>query len=151
MITLEKILFLREVALFENVPSGELARIAEITEEIVVPKGTKVFSEGEFGDALFLVVDGSIRITLGDRILAQLGTRNYFGEMSLLDGEPRSATAIADQDSLLLQIRQRDFYHILSRHFDAALAVIRTLSRRLRAQMQVQPASETPESGESQT
>lgn len=136
MITLEKILFLREVALFEQIPSAELARIAEVTEEVVVPAGQLIFSEGDFGDALFVIADGRVRISLGDRTLATLGKANYFGEMSLLDGEPRSASARAEVDSLLLRIEQKNFHNILSRHFGAALAVIRTLSRRLRSQLQ---------------
>jgi CRP-like cAMP-binding protein len=136
LITLEKILFLREVALFEQIPSAELARIAEVTEEVVVPAGQLIFSEGDFGDALFVIADGSVRIILGDRTLATLGKANYFGEMSLLDGEPRSAGARAEVDSLLLRIEQKNFHNILSRHFGAALAVIRTLSRRLRSQLQ---------------
>ena len=136
MITLEKILFLREVALFEQIPSAELARIAEVTEEVVVPAGQLIFSEGDYGDALFVIADGRVRITLGERTLAQLEKANYFGEMSLLDGEPRSASARAEIDTLLLRIEQKSFHNILSRHFGAALAVIRTLSRRLRSQLQ---------------
>lgn len=136
MITLEKILFLRQVPLFEQIPAAELARLAEITDEVVVPAGRTVFREGDFGEALFVIADGRVRITLGDRTLATLEKASYFGEMSILDGEPRSASAVADTDSLLLCISQKDFHGILQRHFDASLAVIRTLSRRLREQMQ---------------
>lgn len=139
MITLEKILFLRQVPLFEGIPSAELARIAEVTDEVVVPVGQYVFREGDFGDALFVIAEGRIRIALEGRTLATLANPDYFGEMSLLDGEPRSASAQAETDSLLLCINQKDFHLILRRHFDASLAVIRTLSRRLRAQMQQTP------------
>lgn len=136
MITLEKILLLRQVPLFDQIPSPELARIAEITEEVVVPAGRTVFREGDFGDSLFVIADGRVKITIGERVLAALERAQYFGEMSILDGEPRSANAVADTDTLLLCISQKDFHGILQRHFDASLAVIRTLSRRLRAQMQ---------------
>jgi CRP/FNR family transcriptional regulator/CRP/FNR family cyclic AMP-dependent transcriptional regulator len=61
-----------------------------------------------------------------------LRERDYFGEMSILDGEPRSATAVAKADSLLLEIRQEEFHGILARHFEAALGIIKTLSERIR-------------------
>jgi CRP/FNR family cyclic AMP-dependent transcriptional regulator len=134
MIAVEKVAFLSDVPMFEHVQSAELAKIAEITHELVVPAGKRVFSEGDYGDELYIIVEGAIRITLGDRTLASLGARDYFGEMSLLDGEPRSASALAMEDTLLLRIRQADFHKILARNFDATLAVIRTLSRRLRTQ-----------------
>lgn len=140
MITLEKILLLRQVPLFDQIPSPELARIAEIAEEVVVPAGRHVFHEGDFGDSLFVIADGRVNITLGERVLAALGKAQYFGEMSILDGEPRSANAVTAADTLLLCISQKDFHGILQRHFDASLAVIRTLSRRLRTQMQQQGA-----------
>lgn len=136
MITLQKIMSLRWVPLFERVPSAELARIAEVTEELVLQAGGLVFSEGDYGDALFIIAGGRIRITLGGKLLATLEKPNYFGEMSLLDGEPRSASAEAEVDSLLLRIDQKDFQGILKRHPEASLAVIRTLSNRLRAQLQ---------------
>jgi len=135
MITVEKVLFLSDVPMFEHLQSAELAKIAEITAEIVTPAGTLVFKEGEYGDELFIIVEGRIRISRGDRVLATLDARDYFGEMSLLDGEPRSASARAEVDTLLLRIRQADFQRILARNFDATLAVLRTLSRRLRAQL----------------
>ena len=135
MITLEKVLFLCEVGLFEHVPAVELAKIADITEEVVVPRGEVIFREGDFGDALYVIVEGRVRISLRAHVLDTLGERQYFGEMSLLDGEPRSASALAETDALLLRIRQEEFHRILARNFDVALAVIRTLSRRLRAQL----------------
>ena len=136
MIAVEKIVFLSDVPMFGQVQSAELAKIAEITDEVVVPAGQCVFREGDFGEELFIIVEGRVRISLRGRILAKLKERDYFGEMSLLDGEPRSATAEAEVDTLLLRIRQADFHRILARNFDATLAVLRTLSRRLRAQLE---------------
>jgi len=135
MIAVEKIVFLSDVPMFAHVQSAELAKIAEITEEVVVPAGQYVFREGDYGEELYIIVEGRVRITLNERTLATLKEREYFGEMSLLDGEPRSASAQAEVDTLLLRIRQADFHRILARNFDATLAVIRTLSRRLRAQL----------------
>jgi CRP-like cAMP-binding protein len=82
---------------------------------------------------MYLVADGVVQIVHGGQQLASIERNGYFGEMSILDGEPRSATALAATDCLLLKIRQEDFHQILSMHFDTALAVIQTLSRNLRA------------------
>ena len=85
--------------------------------------------------------------------LATLESRDYFGEMSILDGEPRSASVSAETDCLLLCINQADFHDILSRHFEVALTIIKTLTHRLRTAAARQAedrkdetASETPSS-----
>lgn len=135
MILVEKILFLRHVSLFAHMTSRELGRIAEIAEEIVAPAGSAIITEGEYGDCLYVIVEGGVSIRHGAQELAALKGENYFGEMSILDGEPRSATAVATTDCLLLRIKQRDFHAILARHFESSLAIIKTLSHRLREQI----------------
>lgn len=136
MITVEKILILREVALFNKMPANELARIASISETVVHSAGARVFGEGDYGDCLYVIVEGEVAIRHKGVEIRLLKEREYFGEMSLLDGEPRSATAIATMDSLLLEIRQQQFHEILARNFDVALAVIKTLSQRLRTELE---------------
>jgi CRP-like cAMP-binding protein len=136
MIVVEKVLSLREVALFQRMPVRELTRIAAISEVVDCTAGERIFAEGDFGESMFVIVEGQVVISRGNLVLATLGEREYFGEMSLFDGEPRSATATAKVDSLLLEIRQQAFLEILSQHFEAALAVIRLLSQRLRSELE---------------
>jgi len=135
VITVERILMLREVPLFARMPADELARIASISQSVVYSGGERIFAEGDFGDRLYVIVEGDVSITLRGRVVSTLRQREYFGEMSLLDGEPRSATATAATDCLLLEIRQRDFHEILAHHYEASLAVIKTLSHRLRVEL----------------
>lgn len=146
MITVQKILFLRNVPLFSGMPARELSYLAGIAEEVVYPAGQQVIRQGEPGDSMFLIVEGEVKIHSGDRQLAVLKERDHFGEMSLLDGEPRSASASAEVDCLLLRINQSDFFRILSRHIEVALSIIRTLTRRLRntAQPGTPPLSNPP-------
>ena len=132
MILVEKVLFLRHVSLFSRMAVADLGRVAEIAEEVIYPAECTIFREGEYGDSLYLIVDGFVQIAHANEQLALLEPKDYFGEMSILDGEPRSATATAAVDCLLLKIRQEDFHQILAAHFDASLAVIKTLSRNLR-------------------
>jgi len=132
VITVQKILFLKNIPLFVKMPPDELAHLAGIAEEVVYPEGETVIQEGEHGEEMFLIVEGEVEIHRDTESLAVLGRHDYFGEMSILDGEPRSATVTARSDCLLLRLRQSDFYGILERHFNVALTIIHTLTRRLR-------------------
>jgi len=133
VITIEKVLFLRNVALFASMPSRELGRIAGIADEVVYPAGSVVIKEGDYGDSMFLIVEGQVRIYRGEVELTTLGPRAYFGEMSILDGEPRSASAAAASDCLLLRINQADFHEILSANFEATLSIVRMLISHIRS------------------
>jgi CRP-like cAMP-binding protein len=130
--TVEKVLFLKSIDLFRAMPSEELAQIAEIAEEQAFVAGDPVFAEGEPGDALYLVVEGTVRVHRGDKQLAQLGVRDVVGEMAVLDGEPRSASVTVVKDAALLKIGRDDFRDILTERPEIGMGVIKVLSRRLR-------------------
>jgi len=132
MITIEKILFLRNVPLFSRMLPRELNYLAGITQEVVYTGGEQIIKQGEFGSSMFLIVDGRVKIHTKAIDLAVLGEKDYFGEMSILDGEPRSASATAETDCLLLRIDQDTFQTILSNHIEVALSIIQTLTQRLR-------------------
>jgi CRP/FNR family cyclic AMP-dependent transcriptional regulator len=132
MLTVQKVLFLRRVDLFSSMSSRELGSVALIAEEVVYSAGAAIFKEGDFGDAMFLIVDGEVRIHRGGTELNRLRENGYFGEMTILDGEPRSASASAVSDCLVLRITQADFHLILSGNFQAVLSIMRTLSQRIR-------------------
>ena len=132
MITVQKILFLKNIPLFSKMPPEELGHLAGIAEEVVYSESDVIIREGDHGDEIFLIVEGQIEIHKGSESLAMITRQAYFGEMSVLDGAPRSATATARAACLLLRIRQSEFYDILERHFNVALTIIHTLTRRLR-------------------
>ena len=146
MILVQKILFLKNVPLFSSMAPAELSQLAGIAEEIVFSANTPIINQDEHGDTMFLIAEGTVKIHRGDEELAQLTVKDYFGEMSILDGEPRSASATAVSDCLLLRIKQEDFYQILSQRFDVALNIIQTLTRRLR-----QASSPTQENSEDES
>jgi HEAT repeat protein len=132
MIVVEKILFLRHVPLLTIMESSELEHVASIAKEVTFPAGTRIIKEGEHGDCMFLIVDGEVVIQRGESPLKTLGARDFFGEMSIIDGEPRSASAIAHTDCLLLRIDKDDFNELLITYNSAAVSVIRALTKRLR-------------------
>ena len=131
--TVEKVLFLKSIDLFRALPAEELAQIAEIAEEQEFVAGDPIFGEGEPGDALYLVVEGQVRVHKSSKLLATLGVRDVVGEMAVLDGEPRSASVTTVSDATLLKIGRDDFRDILTERPEIAMGVIKVLSNRLRA------------------
>ncbi len=130
--TVEKVLFLKSIDLFSQIPGEDLAQVALIATEEAREQGEEIFAEGEAGDALYLVLDGKVRVHRGDRQIAELGERECFGEMAILDASPRSATVTAVTDTNLLKISREDFQEIMSEKPEIALGIIKVLSHRLR-------------------
>jgi CRP/FNR family cyclic AMP-dependent transcriptional regulator len=96
--------------------------------------GEVIFQEGEAASELFVIQSGKVDIRLGNRQLGTLGDRDIFGEMALIDGAPRSATAVAATDVKLVPVGEKQFLFLVSRTPYFALNVMRTLARRLRTQ-----------------
>jgi CRP/FNR family cyclic AMP-dependent transcriptional regulator len=132
--TVEKVLFLKSIDLFSQIPGEELSQIALITDEVLFDAGDEIFREGEPGQTLYFILEGKVRIhRLGaTEDLAHLGERAVFGEMALLDSEPRSATATAVTDVVCLKIERDDFNEILTEKGEIAQGIIKVLTRRLR-------------------
>ena len=110
---------------------------AELVRERSYPKGSVILFEADQGDALYLVAAGQVKVVLigedgREVILSVLGEGSFFGEMALIDDEPRSAHVIAMEDSNLLMLRREDFRARLRSSPEVAIALMRELSRRLR-------------------
>lgn len=136
--TIEKVLILKGVSFFVDTPEEALVNIAAVLEETAVQPDAQVFSEGEPGHTLYIIVDGQIRIHNQQQTLAILGENEAFGEMSILDPAPRSATATATTETRLLSLDREVFNGMMADHYDVAQGVMRLLARRLR-QAQAQP------------
>jgi CRP-like cAMP-binding protein len=130
--TVEKVLFLKSVPLFREIPGEELAQIAAIADEIEYQQDENVFKEGEIGEAMYIVLEGKVRIHRGEKVLTELGERECFGEMSILDSEPRSASVTATKDLVALKIQREDFAEILAQKSEIAHGIIKVLTHRLR-------------------
>ena len=130
--TLERVLFLKGVSLFKEVPGDDLAGIAQESSVAEFKDGNDVFRHGDTGDALFLIVSGKVRIHIGSSDIARLGEGECFGEMAILDNAPRSATVTALGDLVTLKITQEDFFEILADRPEIARSVFSVLTARLR-------------------
>jgi CRP-like cAMP-binding protein len=94
--------------------------------------GDVIFQEGDPAEELFIVKSGKVEIRLGNRLLDTLGDMSIFGEMALIDHGPRSATAVAATDSMLVPVSEKQFLLMVSRTPYFALNVMRVLVKRLR-------------------
>ena len=128
---------LSSVPLFLDLDDVELANVEEHCTPRKYPKNSMVILEEEFGDIIFIILMGTVKITrVNDEgkevILALLGAGEIFGEMAILDGEARSANALAQEDCELLAIQKSEFLNLLRRNFKISFALMRELAKRLR-------------------
>jgi len=128
---------LAQIPLLKDLPSEVLEDLGGLFREVKVNKGEALFRKGSEGTALYIIQEGAIKIVLpsrlGDeRIIALFSTGDFFGEMALLDGMPRSADAVAIKSSRLLLLNRRDFLRFLKKSDVAIEMVLSSLSKRLR-------------------
>ncbi len=128
---------LRRVSLFAGLAEEELLHLADALARRVYDRGVVIFHEGDPGDALYIVESGRARIFIlsesGQEITVDVfGPGEVFGELSVLDGLPRSAGAVAVDHTVCLILRRDDLMRALAGHPQMALALIRVLSSRLR-------------------
>jgi CRP/FNR family transcriptional regulator, cyclic AMP receptor protein len=127
-----RIRHLQRVPLFSGFNEDELRRVAELSRIAEVPAGTVVTQIGEPGDAFFIIIDGSVAVRTPVGAGSQLQPGDFFGEMSLLDGEPRSATIVATTDLRLLIVDRSHFWRLLDEAPDLVRRILTILSRRVR-------------------
>src|SRR2546428_7956523 len=130
--------FFRKFDLFAELDDRELASIAAVAKVRRYAKDDVVFHADESGDIFCLIKEGQVKVTMispegKEIILSMLGAGEFFGEMALLDDEPRSATVIATEPLEVVTIWRNDFLQILQENFSIARKVLAELSKRLRS------------------
>jgi CRP-like cAMP-binding protein len=133
--TLERVIILKSVDIFAQTPDEVLADVASILGEVQLPAGTTIFEKGDPGTRLYIIVSGRVRVHDGEHTLGELADRDVFGEMALLDPEPRVASISALEDTELLSLDQEPFYALMADRVEVARGVIGVLTRRLRERM----------------
>jgi uncharacterized membrane protein len=133
---MERTELLRAIPLFESLDPDDLQRLAARLEEQTLEKNSVVFRMGDEGATLFIIQRGAVEISSGEGkhavTLATLGPGQFFGELSLLDGAPRSATATATKATLLLALDRDDFVEFIKKDPDAALRILAEVGERMR-------------------
>ena len=128
---------LKAVPLFASFPDEQLRMLTGVVTRRSAARSTTIMAAGDATDSLYIVLSGRLKVMMSDAdgkevILSILGPGEFFGEMGLIDDEPRSATVISIEPCELLAINKRDFKKSLAENFEMSMAVMRGLVKRLR-------------------
>ena len=132
-LTIEKVIILKSVPIFAETPDEILAEVATILDEIEYPAGETIFAKGDVGSCMYIIVNGEVRVHDGERTLTHLGERELFGELAVLDQEPRSASVTAVEPTRLFRLDQEAFYELMADRTEVARGIIRVLCRQVRS------------------
>ena len=132
MSTKEVVTRLSKVPLFSGCSQRDLQTIARVVKDIDHDEGTVIAREGEPGIGLFVIADGSAEVTIGGAKKASLGPGDFFGEIALLDGGPRTATVTATSDVKLLGLTEWVFRGLMQEHPTIAVKTLQAMAGRLR-------------------
>ncbi|MBD2180968.1 cyclic nucleotide-binding domain-containing protein [Planktothrix sp. FACHB-1355] len=130
--SVDRLLFVRGVPIFQELRDDFLVRLASVMDELSFPTKHTIFTQGQEGRSLYIVVLGQVRVHIGNNDLAQLGPGACFGEMSLFDAEPRSASVSTVTACECLVLTQQQLYDAIEETPGIAVNIIRLLSRRTR-------------------
>ena len=142
LLTIERVAIMKAVDIFAETPEHVLASVARILEEVTLLPGETLMREGEPGDCLYIIVEGTLRVHRGEQTLMHLEPGKIVGEFALLDPAPRSASVTGVTDALLFRLDNEPFQEVMADRPEIALGIIRSLTRRIRRQ-------DEPASGES--
>lgn len=133
--TIEKVIILKTVSIFAETSDDILAEVAAIATETDTSAGENIFEKGDSGDSMYMIASGRVRVHDGNRSLNDLVAGNVFGEMAVLDPEPRSASVTAIEDTQLLRLDQHALYELIDDRPEVARGLLQVLSQHLRNRM----------------
>ena len=130
-------LLMRRVPLFSVLGDEQLESLQKVAIRKDYPRNQVVFAAGEVSQALFIIISGRVKVQVGDDdgkevIITMLGPGEFFGEMSLIDDEPRSASVVTAEASQFIVIRKEDFLNAVKINTDMSMMIMRGLVKRLR-------------------
>jgi CRP-like cAMP-binding protein len=132
----QKIKLLKETDLLSFFDESTLGKLVENCREISLSPKEVLFNEDDLENAMYLILEGELEVFKGPKQIAILGTGQYLGEMSLIESKARSASARAQQTALLMEINEEHFHTYLASEPQALLSIMRTLSSRVRSDLE---------------
>ena len=123
---------LKAVPLFSSMNEKQLKTVIAGGKQQSYPEGRAIVREGEMGVAFYLILEGSAEVRHKGRLLAKLGSGNFFGEMSLLDNNPRSSDVVAAAPTRCLVLSSWEFQGLVEQNKDIAMGLLKALTHRLR-------------------
>jgi CRP-like cAMP-binding protein len=128
-----KLELLKGVPLFAGLKRAELKEIGRLADEVDLPDGRRLTVEGRRADEFFVIIEGAARIERGGRTVKTLRNGDFLGEIALVDGGPRTATATTEGPGRYLVIGHREFHSLLERFPSIQIAVLRAMAQRVRS------------------
>lgn len=133
--TLEKVVALQEIEVFQNLTTDDLIHLASIADEFSYESDEVIFHQGGIPNSMFVVLEGSVRLHQGMTEVTVAGKSEAFGTWALFDDEPRVMTATAIENCLLLKIEKDDFVDLLADNINITQGIMKSLVRRVRRLM----------------
>lgn len=131
MTAVERVLILKGADLLKSIGPRHLLRLANVTREIEIFEGDRIYDEADPADALYMLVEGRVRLNTGG-VISEVGPREAFGTWSLVDDSERKHRAECLEDGLMLALRRDDFYDVAAGDTTLLQEIIRVLAKRLR-------------------
>jgi CRP-like cAMP-binding protein len=128
----EKVIFLQNVDVFGSVSSEQLSYVAAIADVVSFLEGDDIYAANDVTDALYVVIDGRVRLHRDGEEIMTAGPKEAFGTWALLDDEPRVATATVVEDARLLRVDRDDFMELLTDHSEITQGLFKTVVGRMR-------------------
>lgn len=128
---IEKVIFLQDVDIFKHISSEDLSYVASITVEQNVEKDSVIYKEGDISDSMYMVIDGKVRLHMGESLVMIAELNDVFGAWSLFDDEVRLISATAFEDSLLLKIDKANMIELLADHVGVTEGILKAMAKRL--------------------
>jgi CRP/FNR family cyclic AMP-dependent transcriptional regulator len=129
----EKASWLARVPLFAGISGESMARLAEVAGEQQFPAGSYIVRQGQIGTGLYIIMSGSAHVIRGSEELAVLGEGDFFGELAVVDQQPRMASVQAETAVTCLALASWDLLDLLERDPQLSLNLIKALAERLRS------------------
>lgn len=131
-LTIAKVQFLKKISIFSEIPEESLSKIVPYFQLLQVNAGNLIFQEGDPGESLYIIIQGQVRVYNTKGTIATLGQNEVFGEFSLWDSQPRSASVISESDTKLIYLDKNTFDSIIIERPEILKSIIKVLCRRLR-------------------
>jgi CRP-like cAMP-binding protein len=128
----EKLDLLHRIPLFSGFDRPKLVRLGMLADEVDVPTDKVLMRQGESGTEMMVLVSGRVRVERDGQRLNTLGAGDFFGEIALIDGGPRTATVTSEEPSRLLVITHREFHALMDEFPEVAVQVLNALAHRIR-------------------
>lgn len=131
-VILQRMLVLQKISLFAHFAQEDFIRLAQMVEEVIYEPGDVICKSGEAGDTMYGIIEGNVRVHRGEETLAKLSVGACFGEMAIIDGDPRSADCTATERTILLQLTKDQVFGFCFQQMNVLKSMMRVLAERLK-------------------